>query len=548
MEMFYPIFPYNNWKVVDTGLIFHEAMMKPSIFFTSRFRSGSTMIWNLFRRLNNVHTYYEPLHELLPCFMRYPAVVHREHFFVESYFDEYTVASEALAQHQNTFGADQLYLEHGDEHKPLKNYLDALMDAIPEQALGFFKFNRVDFRLDWLKQQYPQIPLLHLARNPRDQWYSSIGAFRQVVDNEIDFDHYFSTTWARDLCRQFPFLASPYIEHAYQRFYYLWKLSLIAGQRQADLSVMYEDVLANPMQQVANILKFAGLFSEENLNKSVQYVLSNPERSWVRDHEDSWFADLEQKCEMVLDELGLNASFALKPLAEIQAASPRYQELLDTPAASLWSIQSFKHDISNLHVATYEFDYARKRDARLAEQTRQELTHQAAAERLAFNTQQDQLNQELAALHSQYLALQQQLTQAAAEKEQLQQLIGQEQAKSADLEIALERMGQEKDQAQTALEQERAHSLALQARLEGANQELDAVLRRSEQEKEQSQRTLEQVQHMLAQEQERANQLERDYNQILHSRSYRLMSLPRLLMGRARVVREKWQNVLSIKK
>ena len=337
----------------------------------------------------------------------------------------------------------------------------------------------------------------------------------------------------------------------------------IAGQRQADLSVMYEDVLANPMQQVANILKFAGLFSEENLNKSVQYVLSNPERSWVRDHEDSWFADLEQKCEMVLDELGLNASFALKPLAEIQAASPRYQELLDTPAASLWSIQSFKHDISNLHVATYEFDYARKRDARLAEQTRQELTHQAAAERLAFNTQQDQLNQELAALHSQYLALQQQLTQAAAEKEQLQQLIGQEQAKSADLEIALERMGQEKDQAQTALEQERAHSLALQARLEGANQELDAVLRSAEQEKEQAQRILtqekehaqrelarekEHAQRVLTHEQERAEQLERDYNQILHSRSYRLMVLPRLLMGRVRVVREKLQKALSTQK
>ncbi len=475
------------------------------------------MIWNLFRRLNNVHTYYEPLHELLPSFLRCPAVPQREHFFVESYFDEYAGASEALALHQNTFASDRIYLEHGDAHAPLKNYLDTLMDAIPEQALGFFKFNRVDFRLGWLKQQYPQIPLLHLARNPRDQWYSSVGAFRQVVENEIDFDHYFTTTWARDLCAQFPFLASPYIEHAYQRFYYLWKLSLIAGQRQADLSVMYEDVLANPMDQVAKILKFGGLYSEENLNSSVQYILANPERSWVRDHEDAWFADLEQKCEAVLDELGLNASFALKPLAEIQAASPRYQELLDAPDASMWAIQSFKRDISSLHVAMYEYDYARKRDAQLAEQTLQDLRQQADAE-----------------------------------KEQLQQIIGQEQARSADLGAVLERMGQEKAQAQSALEQEHAHLLAMQAELAGANMELDKVRGRAEQEKAQAHRALaqekEQAQRALAQEKERASQLEREYNQILYSRSYRLMSLPRLLMGRIRVVREKLQKTLSIKK
>src|SRR5262245_10101110 len=33
------------------------------IFITARFRSGSTLIWNLFRHLSGVTAYYEPLNE-----------------------------------------------------------------------------------------------------------------------------------------------------------------------------------------------------------------------------------------------------------------------------------------------------------------------------------------------------------------------------------------------------------------------------------------------------------------------------------------------------
>lgn len=465
------------------------------IFFSSRFRSGSTMLWNIFRNIEGTTVIYEPLHELLQSFIHKPVTPQKEHYFVESYFNEYETLTDALALHQRTFASDRLYLQSDEPHSDLKKYIDALIQAIPDQKLGIFKFNRIDFRLEWIKKNYPSIPLLHLSRNPRDQWYSSIGNFRQVVDNEIDFDYYFLTTWARDLYQQFPFISSPYIEHSYQRFYYLWKLSYLAGKRLADLSVAYEDLLSDPEQQLAQILRFSGLYSEKNLENGIRYILTKPERSWVRDRNDEWFMDLERKCEDVLDELGLNSHFAIKPLAEIQADSPQYQEFLSSNAAQLWAMNSLKQDIANLHVATYEIDYTNKLNSQKYDDSIQELQNKNAeqiAEADKMRLQIDRLNQDFSELTNKNIAINHALDLCVQEKVYIQDKLELEQAESARLNAEFSQSIQEKEHKQQELESK-------------------IILLR---------------------------QIEADYTKILHSRSYRLTEPLRFLAGKLRIVRE----------
>ena len=44
---------------------FERDISKAPIFVTSRFRSGSTLLWNIFRHIGGMTTFYEPLNESL---------------------------------------------------------------------------------------------------------------------------------------------------------------------------------------------------------------------------------------------------------------------------------------------------------------------------------------------------------------------------------------------------------------------------------------------------------------------------------------------------
>ena len=60
------------------------------IFITARFRSGSTLLWNIFRQIDGLHSYYEPLNERM-----WFDKTHREdhtdksHLGVKDYWCEY---------------------------------------------------------------------------------------------------------------------------------------------------------------------------------------------------------------------------------------------------------------------------------------------------------------------------------------------------------------------------------------------------------------------------------------------------------------------------
>ena len=314
-----------------------KAPVTKPIFITARFRTGSTMLWNLFRQLPEATTFYEPLHEELLAFIREDIPPQPEHFHVKSYFNEYAWLDEALKQHDAGFGYQNLYLETGDNHPALKDYLSGLLNTVNETQTPVLKFNRLDFRLRWTKENFPQAKILHLYRSPRAQWHSSLVGLPPESGADLNADPYRITTWSRDLCGVFPFLASSYLKNPYQRFYYLWKLSYLAGTRQADWSISYEEILANPDVMIPRILDFAGLDSHNNRENALAVIEPAPQRRWTQTQPDAWFEAQEQQCEELLNELGLNQDFGLKPIAEIIQSSHTYTELVQSPQSSIWA-------------------------------------------------------------------------------------------------------------------------------------------------------------------------------------------------------------------
>ncbi len=298
------------------------------------------MLWNIFRQIPDVVAYYEPLHEKLPQWMASRVPPQASHPHIDCYFQDYPPVEDLKQHHLAEFGLCRLYLESDESYPPLKNYIQYLIDCRPVGRLPVLQFNRVDFRLAWLKAHFPETPIIHLYRSPRDQWYSSIADSPEALDENPDADPYLITSWARDLCRQFPFLARPYIRHAYQRFYFLWKLSFLVGSRLADLSVAYEAILQQADFIIPQLLRIGHLEVQKNLETCKSVILKRPFERWKHYRSEEWFTGLEQECNEILKKTGLEEDLGKKPLARIIAENRDYQIFSADPAVYTWAIQS----------------------------------------------------------------------------------------------------------------------------------------------------------------------------------------------------------------
>lgn len=296
------------------------------------------MLWNIFRQIPEVAAYYEPLHEKLPQWIVAGVPPQTGHCHVDTYFREYPPVEELKQYHRAEFGVCRLYLEADEPYPQLQRYIRFMLDSTPAGQIPVLQFNRVDFRLAWLKVNFPGVPIIHLYRSARDQWRSAIADYPENIDDDIDADPYLITTWARDLCQQFPFLAGSCIRHAYQRHYYLWKLSYLAGSRLADMSVSYEDMLTFPEKTISSLLHAVGLDNRENLERGLAIIVQKPTDTWKQYRSPEWFLTLEQECEATLTKLGLTQSFGKKSLAEIVANTCDYQKYIAAPKVHAWAI------------------------------------------------------------------------------------------------------------------------------------------------------------------------------------------------------------------
>lgn len=295
--------PYADLRAARTA-----TAAAPPVFITARFRSGSTLLWQIFRALPTATAFYEPHNE-----RRWFDAANRggrvdqTHLGVDDYWREYDGMSELAQWYRQEWVDRHFYMGEDFADRDMRAYLEYLIGHAAARPV--LQFNHVDFRLPWLRRQFPAARLLHLYRHPRDQWISGLlrptEVPRDVTTAEFwRYDHFYLLLWARDLCFQFPFLDPRHEPHPYRLFYLLWRLSHHYGNAYAHASVAFEDLVAQPRTEIAKLLE-AAHWPDVDLEPLVALVKPVRSGGWTDFAPATWFADHEAACEQILArELG----------------------------------------------------------------------------------------------------------------------------------------------------------------------------------------------------------------------------------------------------
>lgn len=226
-------------------------------------RSGSTYIWNQFRKQPNYRAYFEPLHELLfrttegelrAILPAKTASTARHPSVKDYYFSEYPFEPEGGVRYfEKYFSYAKYCLEADASDAPFRRYLLSLIElAWRNQQRPMFKFNRALMRAGWLKANFPSYGIL-LLRNPRDIWRSFlsfenpyfvvvicmiVGQNRSdPVLGEIarrhEVPYYLAETFDEE-CRFYHSYVSQHLTQLYPVFFDFYMLTSVASARHVD--------------------------------------------------------------------------------------------------------------------------------------------------------------------------------------------------------------------------------------------------------------------------------------------------------------------------
>jgi sulfotransferase family protein len=270
------------------------------IFVTGRFRSGSTLLWNIFRSIEGITAYYEPFNERRwfdPSTRG--ARVDKTHLNVREYWSEYDGLVGLDEHYSEEWTRRQLYMDEHSWNPAMQRYVEVLVESA--QGRPVLQFNRVDMRLAWLRSRFPNAKLLHIFRHPRDQWCSTLpaslhnGQALTLRDFE-PLDGFYLLPWARDLINYFPFLSLHEDTHPYELFYQIWKLSYLFGRAYCHASVCFERLVQTPDTAIREILEAVSIIGvdPEALARLVEPVAFG---KWKAFAHSSWFEAIEERAE-----------------------------------------------------------------------------------------------------------------------------------------------------------------------------------------------------------------------------------------------------------
>src|SRR5207249_2845626 len=132
--------------------------VKRPIFITGRFRSGSTLLWNLFRHVEGITSYYEPFNE-----RRWFDEATRgdrvdpTHLHVTEYWSEYAGLSELSNYYDERWIDTELFMDEFCWNPNMERFVSLLVDRVKGRAV--LQFNHIDFRLQWFRRTFPEAHL-----------------------------------------------------------------------------------------------------------------------------------------------------------------------------------------------------------------------------------------------------------------------------------------------------------------------------------------------------------------------------------------------------
>jgi hypothetical protein len=271
------------------------------IFISSRFRSGSTLLWNIFRNAEGYTSLYEPFNERQWFNPKTRGDgVDSTHRGVTDYWREYQNMEDLTPLYNEDWIRSELLLDDKSHNPAMKQFIDKMIELSPNRPV--LQFNRIDFRLPWLKAQYPKAKFIHLYRHPRDQWCSFLTDKQKMNKDDVQHtyeDGFYLNSWCHDLSQHFPFLSAKQTPHPYMRFYYLWKLSYLYGKQYSDLSISYESLVTDTENVLADMLALVGdeVSDAQELSKLIDVTSVG---AWRRYADEGWFSQMEARCESTL--------------------------------------------------------------------------------------------------------------------------------------------------------------------------------------------------------------------------------------------------------
>ena len=275
-----------------------ELFENRSVFVTGRFRSGSTLMWNIFRHVPGVTSYYEPFNERRWFDLAGRGEkVDQTHLGISNYWSEYDNLSELGQYFSPEWKFRNLYMSGSAYDASMQRYIETMI--LRASGKSVLQFNEVDFRLGWLRAWFPRVPIIHIFRHPRDQWCSTLQeaaqtAARCKIRDFAQYDGFYLLSWARDLSHVFPFLSLEPDAFAYELYYQVWKLSYLFGRRYSELSVKLEDLISDPGAMIRRILDVAGM---REVDAEPLLPLVSPVRTckWRECADADWFSEIESR-------------------------------------------------------------------------------------------------------------------------------------------------------------------------------------------------------------------------------------------------------------